>query len=287
MASILVVGFSEVDSGKTVLASSLVTMLRRRGYDAVAVKPLAAANIWEYPWLIDEIRSWRLAVTGDALRLSRASEGAVELEVLNPLSALYAPLDPSRSQWRLKPGREESVVLGRVSRCYGDRVDSLHYVNVDALSRIPVGIASPLIDIAGTLHPPPLRVNDEFVERVVSGGFTSEVESCMQRVLSRHELVVYESNSDVAAPTPSSLESELVLVAGRGVVAVVSGKRWAKAVEILLGSGGLKSILARDVLALTGVEQTLYLPFLAEPIEGYSEQDLEGLLSIIIERLES
>lgn len=285
MTSILVVGFHELDAGKTILTGSLVSILRKQGYDSVAVKPLAGVNLWESPWIIDEIKSRKLIVSGDAVKLSKAMDNAIPPEILNPVTVVYAPADPSQSNWRLVSGREDYVVLGRVSRCGGERVETFHFVNVEALDRVPAGIAASLVDAAGKVRPFPIRVSDEFVERVLTGSFIGEVESCMSKVLAGHDIVVFESNSDVAVPTPSSLGSDLVLVVGRGVIGVVDGERWAKAVEVLVGSGGLRSLRVQDVLNLTGVRRVHYLPFLSEPLEGYREQDLENLISYILSRI--
>ena len=284
MPSILVVGYHEHDAGKTILTGSLVSILRGRGVDAVAVKPMAGVDLWESPWVLNEIKTRGLVVSGDALKLAEASGGGVDPEVLNPVSLIYAPVDPSKVQWRPRIGEGNVEVLGRVSLCREDRVDTMHFINVEALNLIPNGLASSVLEAGGRLKPYPFRASRELVEKVVTGGFTAEIESCMSKVYSSHELVVVESNSDVAVPTPSSLGAEWVLVSGRGVVAVVEGERWAKAVEVLAGTGGVRALTARDVLSLTGVKEVFQLPFLVEPIEGYSESDLDPLLSYILGR---
>lgn len=284
MASILVVGYNEFGAGKTTFTASLVGLLRKRGYDAVAVKPVAGINIWESPWILDEIKRRRLVVSGDAIKLASSSGDSIAPEILNPLTVVYAPVDPSLKDWRLVSGREDEIVLGRISRC-GERVDTLHFVNVEAINVVPAGITASLVEAAGRLMPYPLRVDSGFVDRVIGYEFIGEVETCMSKILAGHELVVFESNSDIAAPSPSSLGSDIVLVVGRGVVGVVDGERWAKAVEVLLGSGGLRSVLVRDVLSLTGTKRVYYLPFLSEPLEGYSEQDLDNILDYILEKI--
>lgn len=285
MPSILVVGFHEHESGKTIFTGSLVSILRRQGFNAIGVKPVAGVNIWESPWVIDEMRKKRLVVSGDAIRLYRASGDSQEQEVINPLTVIYAPLDPNRSRWKLLSSGEDVAVLGRISSCKGNRVNTLHFINVEGLDLVPPGVASTIVDTANRLNPHPLRVTGEFVERVLTGEYIPEVESCMSKLLSQYELIIYESNSDVAVPTPSSLGSELVLVVGKSVVGVVEGERWSKAVEVLVGSGGLRNMTVRDVIGLTGVSSVFYLPFLPDPIEGYSERDLENILKLIMKRL--
>lgn len=281
MPSLLITGYTSYDSGKTILAGSLVSILRSMGLDAVGVKPLAGVDAWEYPWILREIRDRRLVVSGDALRLYTASEGVEALETISPVTVIMTPRDPSKQMWRLPDPEKREPVLGRISVCRANRVDTVHFINTDALNRSSNGIAAAVLEAAGRLQPLPLRAGDDFAERVLSGGFTGEAESCIARVLARHEYVVFESNSDVAVPTPSALGADWVLVVAPGSIGVVKGERWAKAVELLAGSGGLKAITVREVLALTGVLETFQLPFLYDPMEGYRERDLDALISYI------
>ena len=283
MPSLLIVGYTSYVSGKTILAGSLVSVLRSRGLDAVGVKPLAGVDAWEYPWILRVIRDRRVVVSGDALRLYTASEGVEGLETISPVTVIMAPRDPSKQMWRLPDPEKREPVLGRISVCRANRVDTVHFINTDALNRASNGIVAAILEAAGRLQPLPLRAGDDFAERVLSGAFTREAESCIAKVLASHDYVLFESNSDIAVPTPSALGAEWVLVVAPGSVGLVKGERWAKAVELLAGPGGLRAITVREVLSLTGVLETFQLPFLSDPMEGYKEQDLDALISYITE----
>ncbi len=278
MTLVLVVGYGE-SSGKTVLAASLARILYQEGVDVAGVKPLAGVDLWENPWVLLEAVDRRVIASGDALRLLEASRSGESVETVSPVTVYTAPVDPSRAGWR-RPHVGGLVVAGRVSACRESRVDTLHFVNAEALDRVPPGIASEVVAVAGRLRPLPLRVGDEFAERVLYGGFTAEVESCMAGVVSRHELVVMESNSDVALPTPSALGAEWVLVVSPGVVGVAEGSRWARAVELLAGSS-LLGVRVEDVVRVAGVREVFHLPLLADPSQGYGPGDISHLLDYL------
>ncbi len=282
MPGILIVGYDEYQSGKTILAGSIVSILRSRGIDAVGVKPLAGVDAWEYPWILNEIRERRIVIGGDALKLFEASNGVESLEAISPQTLIMAPRDPSKTLWRLSSPDAREAVLGRVSVCREGRVDTLHFINIDGLNKIPNGVASAILEVAGRLQPLPLRADRTLIDKVVSGGFIVEVETCMARIASRHEFIVYESNSDIAMPTPSAQGVDWVIAVSHGVAGVVEGDRWAKAVEVLAGAGGVRGLTTREVVALTGIRESFQLPFLHDPIEGYKERDLDPLLDYIL-----
>ena len=274
---ILIVGLGE-DTGKTILAASLTGALRGIGYEALAFKPHAAGRVWGGPSLEYSMERGYI-VTGDAVLLDRASGGVLGPEATAPVSILTSPWDPERSGWR--PLHQDLVLAGRISACREDRVETLHFYNIEDLERAPPGVRDALIDLAGRLHPKPVRAGRELAERLLEGQFIPEAESCLARALARGDVVVVESNSDVAVPTPSSLNASLVLVSAWTRVAVVPGERWRRAVEVLAGTLGPHRVSAVEVLRLSGASQVVGLPLLQDPLEGYRQRDLEPLLALI------
>ncbi len=274
---ILVAGFSE-DSGKTILAASLVSTLRSEGLDAVGVKPLAGVDLWRNPGVLRESRLRKLVLSGDGLLLDRAGDGSLGAEAVSPVVVHFAPRDARRGRIVQEP------VLGRVSACREGRVDTLHWLNVEALDRVPVGLQAQILDTAGSLEPKPLRAGDEFAQRVLEGAFLAQADSCLHRAVEGHDVVVVESNSDQAAPTPLSLRASLVLVAAYGVAFIVDGDRWAKAVALLAGTRGHIAVSAEEALRVAGHVREVALPFLADPIEGYSRSDLDPILDLVLHR---
>jgi len=275
---ILVVGLGE-GSGKTVLASSLAAALRREGVDAVLGKPISGVDLWRAPWILKEWERRRLVVGPDLLVHEQAMGGAEPVEVAGPLVLAWAPRDPSRSGWR-GPGGSEPVA-GRVTTCRGGRAESLHFVDVRGLERVPRGVAERVVEAAGRLVPLPVRADRSLSERVATGGFILEADACMRLAASRRELLVLESQADVAVPSPLGLEASLVVVAGYGVAGLVDGDRWRRAVEVAAGSG-LLAVAARDILRLTGVEESIHLPFTGHPLEGVPRGALDPLLARVL-----
>lgn len=274
---ILVVGLGE-DTGKTILAASITGALRSTGYEALAFKPHAAGRVWGGPSLEYSLERGYI-VTGDGVLLDRASGGVLGPEATAPVSVLTSPWDAERSGWRRPP--QDLVLAGRVSACREDRVETIHFYNIEDLERAPPGVRDALVDLAGRLHPRPLRAGRELAERLLEGQFIPEAESCLARALDKADIVVVESNSDVAVPTPSSLNASLVLVSAWTRVAVVPGERWRRAVEVLAGTLGPHRVGVEEVLRLSGASQVYGLPLLHDPLEGYRERDLEPLLGLI------
>jgi len=280
---ILIVGLGE-DSGKTVLASSLTAALRRNGVDAAVVKPISGVSLWRSPWILDEWASRRLILGPDLLVHEQAMAGAEALEVAGPLVLAWAPRDPSRQGWRAGAlGVPDEPVAGRITTCREGRAETLHFVDVRGLERVPRGVASRVVEAAGRLVPLPVRADRSLSERLAGGGFIGEADLCARLVAARRELVLVESQSDMAVPAPIGLEAGLVLVAGYGVVGLVDGGRWRRAVEAIAGTG-LLTATTRDVLRLAGVEDTVELPFTSHPLEGVPREALAPILDRV-ERL--
>lgn len=281
---VLVVGVSE-DSGKTLLAASLVSALRGEGVRAAPFKPYGATELWRHPGILGEIARRRLVVTRDALIHARVS--GLPLELVNPAALIVGVEDASRRGWRplhAGPPLPRLGVLARLSVCREERVDTLHLVNIEALERLPRGLQGPVVDAAAALSPHPLRAGDEMIDRLVRGGFHAEVESCLGRLSREAEVIVIESNSDVPLPSPSAYAADLVLVAAPGVAGVVEGGRYRKSLEALgVVRGGIASV--SEVVGLAGVARSVELPLLEEG-ELYRPADLGPILDEVLSLLD-
>ncbi len=286
---VLVMGAAGEDSGKTVLTASLVALLRREGLKTAPFKPYAATDAWLHPSIISEIQARKLVVTSDSLKLN---DIAPELhpEIINPIALVLGRTDLSRNMWnpspsQADPGLAGRSIIGRVSLCREGRVDTLHFINIVGLDRLPRGVRDAFIDAAASLKPYPLKVDDGFVGRVLTGEMNSSADSCLSRLLGEYDIVVVESNSDVPAPTPLSAQADIVLVAAPGVVGVINRERYRRGMSALnytVGPmGGLNKVA--DLVRLTGVEVTVDLPFLDDPSLLYGRRDLEPILEKILD----
>ncbi|MCE4625122.1 MAG: hypothetical protein F7C35_04580 [Desulfurococcales archaeon] len=285
---VLVVGVAGENSGKTVMGASLVGILRREGLKTAPFKPYAATRVWLHPDILGEVRRRRLVVTHDALLYHKVAPD-VSIEALNPASLLMGEPDYSRRGWRPHPlSLERSPisqgVLGRVSLCREDRIDTFHFINIQALGRIPQSMQEAFIDAAAALKPYPLRVGDEVVENLAGGGFTSSVESCFQRIEREFDVIVIESNHDVPAPTPSAAEPDIVVAVAPGVAGIIDGERYRKSLQALsetLGAPFQARATVGEVVRLTGVMETIPLPLLEEG-ELYGLDDIASIVEKIV-----
>ncbi len=283
---ILVVGFQPLDSGKTRLARGIIKALKSEGYDTTGFKPVAATDIWLNPAALHETKQRRVLVTGDGMSLAEAT-GDVSPEAVNPLAVLLAPYDPSQTGWRITDpwppgGPEARSVLLRLTACRDGRAHTVHAVNMQAVHRAPERVQAEILDAASQLVPPPRRVDRRTLEGVYRGAYSDWADSCLWHMRERFDAVVVESNSDVAAPTPGSMQADLVVAVYPGVAAIVDGDRYRKAVEVLAASGRIQAITAGEAIALAGVTGRIPLPLLG-PGEDYKPWDLEAIVEALKE----
>lgn len=284
---VLVVGLLGEGSGKTILASSLVSVLRKEGINAVGFKPVGGTEVWLHPEVLEESTSRGTLVTSDALLIERASGKPYPIEVYNPIGFHIMPLDPASFNWSLKSFMRLSaslahrVSLGRISTCVDGRAESVHFINTSTLSRSPARLSTMMLDVASSLSPRPVKVDARFVERVLEGDHVEAADRCLKVLEDRHEVVIIESNSDIAAPTHASLAADIVFAVAPGIVAVVNGRRYSKAVNVSSVSGRPWSVTVEDAIELTGVQDYVELPLLQDPQEGYSYNDLYPLVEKI------
>lgn len=287
---VLVVGFDVVDSGKTTLAASLARALASSGFDVGVSKPVGGVDLWHSPWVLGETERLGLVVSGDALSLARMSEVRDALEEVNPLAFYLAPLDPSRHSWRRAsldavagdPARR--TVYARVTACRGGSRETAHAVNLEALERLPGAWAERLEGLAGRLRPPLMRGGDELMTSLMGTSSLAAADSCLSTVLERHEVVVVESQSDAAAPTPLSAAADLVVAVAPGKAALVDGDRYAKALNVAGAMGAPHLYRAPEAVHLARPSLSLDLPPLEDPRTGYPPDSLEAIVEAVRER---
>jgi predicted P-loop ATPase/GTPase len=283
MVRVLVVGYLEVDSGKTTLAASLVTALRREGFNSVGFKPVGATELWFKPWILEESKRRRLLVTFDGLILEKASRGSLPAHIINPIGGLLAPVDPSKLDWRegfidvLLAQPHRRLVTLRVTSCTQTGAISFHAVNQSILSKVADSIAEPLRDLYLALNPPPSPVSLGDLEAFMDSDAAIVADTCLEK-LEEREVTVVESNSDVAAPTYKSLQSNLVIVVAPSIAAIVDGGRYAKAVNLKSISGKPWSVRVKEVVQLTKAKTLVELPPKNEPMEGYTHDELKAVI---------
>jgi len=284
MVVILVVGVLETDSGKTVMASSIVRALRREGFNVAPSKPVGAVDLWRSPWVLREVEERGIVVSGDAVVLHNASGGRFSLEAVNPLAMLLLPVDPSRFNWSLQsfsaiasdPIRR--AALARLTACSDNGVlGSIHLVNDQALERAPGHLASQLREVLHTLNPKARKASDSAIQSLL--GAVNAIDACVKYVKSNSEALVIESHGDIAVPVPLALQADLVVVVSPGRAGLVSGSRYRKAVEVLASLETYTTLTVRDIIKLTGIMKDIDLPVIEYPLQaGYSEETLRPII---------
>lgn len=274
---VLVVGLGS-ESGKTVVASSLVTALRSEGFRAEPFKPAGATDLWVKPWILGESSRRGILVTWDGLVLSRA--GSIGVDLVNPIAAHVGPLEPRLSGQAALAARTAIV---RVTRCRGGRRLHYHYVNPYYLSRAPRMIASRVEETARSLRPEPSAATPQVIESML--GDPSAADECLAEVESASDVVVVESNSDVAVPTPSAMRAPIVVVAYQGGAAIVRGDRFFAAVKLRSSVSPPWSVTAREALELAGAHKAVDLPLLDDPLEGIPGEYLRPVIDEVKEAL--
>ena len=285
MTLMLVVGVGE-DSGKTTLAASIASRLRERGFRVSVSKPVGASEVWLRPWVLRESERIGYIVTGDSLILSR-SIGLPEerVEEVNPVAALLTPIDYVRLPPRSSEAEAASIIpffrtaLLRVSECMGSSVRRLHLAGKEALDRAPRLVAEALREVAGSVKPKPLTVNADFIPRVVVEAGVKAADTCISRMESESDVIVVESNSDIAAPTPLSFaRASIVVVAAPGSASIYSGERWRMAVSIQASIGSPWRTSVRDILGLARPEKVVEIPLISDPLEGIPAEYVDEII---------
>lgn len=269
MARILVAGYYEAESGKTVLASSLTRALRMEGFDAIAFKPVGGSELFHYPWLIEESKERGIVVTYDSLKLWEASSMLEPIDVVNPIGLLLAPIDPLKiglnqtlyQSLTMRPSQRATI--GRATYCGGEEEKtSTHFLNMEALYRAPRSISTSLLDMASTLKPSTIKVKEDFILGLLEESGSEIADSCMDKLSFEHEVLVVESNSDISAPTRKSLIVDLVIVAASTTSIIVNPERYRAAIELKSIRGKPWSVKVPEVLELAGFLRAQNLPLL-------------------------
>ncbi len=271
MPLVLIAGFGE-DSGKTTLAVSLVAALRRSGFNAAAFKPLGATRIWLHPSVLRVSSERGYLVTWDGYVLSKAVDG--DPEMVNPVAGFTVPLDPFKGS-----GYSEVLSALRVSSCTGSR---LHLYEPRTLEAAPPSLASSLLQVLEGVDPKPLPVSRGGLMRVIEEAGLEAADDCLKTLLSRSDVVVVESNSDVAAPTPLTARPDLVVAVAPGRAAIYRGDRWTLALS-LVAPHRPHAAVVEEIVKLLKPLKILDLPLVEDPLEGIPENYIEA----VIEEVES
>ena len=281
---VLVIGLLEENSGKTTIASSLTSYLNGEGFDSTAFKPIGATEIWTNPFVLKESKKRKMVVTSDSLLLHRASSEKEPISIINPFGGLLIPIILEKfatlnSFKAYQSSVSSRLALSRLTLCR-ENVKNLHLVNENSLRKTTKNMEYEIYEII-TYVENPVKVDENYLVELLSGGATSEMDACLNYLEKRHEIVVIESNSDVASPTRRCLESDAVILTSPGLAMVIDGNRFKKAVEILTSNGKPWVIKSEEIVPLTKRVFSIELPLLHDQMEGYPKESLDQIIEYI------
>ncbi|WP_292320801.1 hypothetical protein [Caldisphaera sp.] len=284
---ILVSGLLEENSGKTVLASSLINSLTNQGYDAIGFKPLGATELWQHPEALSESKKYKMVVTNDSLILHKFSREKEPISIINPFGGLLVPILPEKLR-KLSSFNNAlympnmRLAISRLTICPISSVHNLHLINMNAMDRISKSMEYELLDLISVLGNI-AKVDDDYILNIISGGASGEIDKCLSYLEGRHEIVVIESNSNVASPTSLSSIVDLAIVVTPGEAMIIDGNRYRKAIELLTSNGKPWMIKTQEIIQLTNYMFSIDLPLLEDQLPVYNNDVLNYLLEYIKE----
>ncbi|MDP8003318.1 MAG: hypothetical protein ACP5I6_00385 [Caldisphaera sp.] len=283
---ILIIGLLEENSGKTTFASSLISALISEGFDSVGFKPLGNTELWEHPEVLEESRRQKMVITKDSIILYKSSKEKEPINLLNPFGGLLLPVLPEKfnslnsfNATLYSPNMRMGI--SRLTSC-NNKMKNIHFINEGAINKSTKNIGYEILDLVSILDNL-VKVDDNYLFNLISGGAINEIDKCLNYLENRHEAIVIESNSNVASPTINSINSDLVIAVTPGSAIVIDGKRFRKAIELILTNGKPWTVKTQEVIPLTNYIYSIELPLLQDQIEGYSKDSLSYIVNAIKE----
>ncbi len=270
---VLIVGLLPFDSGKTSLALSLITEALSRGMDLGVTKPITAFSGWYHCSSIMRSMEFGKLIGEDIYRLHVKAESGDPIELESPVVFMHMPPDPERVDWQstfyTALNLNEQIIALRIT----NPSDTNHYYVSDNLGRLTKAMRNLASKLIESLKPSPKEIEDIDSILLNVGELADE---CVELISSMHEFTIIESYNNASAPTRSSLKADIVLLVAPSKVAIYSGERYRKAVEVLLKPPW--SISSEEVASLLKPIKTVEI----KPAVDKSGAWAEGLLDEIM-----
>ena len=255
--AILIVGLLKYDSGKTSVALSLVQEAIEKGMNVGVLKPISGFDAWsQYKYVLKSMEYGKL-IGEDLYLLHATARSNAPIEVEGPLVMLLAPPDPASFSWRMSlyttatTSTIDQAIIARITECSEGAISTRHYVIEENLERTPNVLKNKLIELIRKLEPKPRIIGREDVEEnLFSYNSIEGIDSCVKRIMSSYDMVVIESYNDAAAPTPSSIEVDVVVAVAPGKIALYPGDKYRRALNLV---GEIRNPLATTTSDILGL----------------------------------
>jgi predicted P-loop ATPase/GTPase len=243
---VLVTGLLPFDSGKTTVAEFLISEAANT-FDVGVSKPVTTLSGWYQYQSVERSIKLGILIGEDIYRLHTAARSSDPIEIEGPIVSLLLPPDPQRVNWNTSfyssMAFHHQISVVRIST----KSETKHYFIPSNVRRASHPLRRRIERLLKILRPSPIEAEEAEYLLLTS---KSAADECIEELNLRHELVVIESHSNVAAPTAASLNSELVLVVAPGKLALFHGDEYRRAVGVLTELKEPWRITTEDVLQI-------------------------------------
>jgi len=251
--TVLVNGLLTYDSGKTFVSTALAKSLIERGFKVSVFKPLAGHSAWyQFNTVLHSLK-YGVLVGEDVLKYKELLGLSSDLELMNPVDLLMAPLDPTcfkkaRDYLDALCNQLEQLIMARVSDCRNRA--TRYYVIEDNASRVVPGLRPWVERLIKRFKPEPVTAKCFFVDVLTSCDITESLDYAFDVLKSRADVLVVESFNDAAVPLMDFLNDiDVVLTVTPGYLFKLNSEDFKKVVKSFytkLGERGLALSLIFD-----------------------------------------
>ncbi len=220
-STILINGLLPYDSGKTYFALALAKALMNRGVKVLIYKPVAGHSAWyQFKTVINSLK-YGILVGEDVVKYKEILGLQVNLELLNPIDFLLAPLNPKllkevKEYLSLIGDQLSQMILIRISNCQNGLTQ--HFIIEHSERRIVPGLKPWIEKLIKKLKPEPISLK-EVLSIMYSPDTSKLLDQALQLIRDKSEVVIVESFNDAAIPYYNLLNKvDLVFTVAPGYV---------------------------------------------------------------------
>jgi predicted P-loop ATPase/GTPase len=283
--TVLVNGLLTYDSGKTYVATALVKALIERGFKVSAFKPLAGHSAWyQFNTVLYSLRCGTL-IGEDVLKYKELLSLGPEVELVNPVDLLLAPLDPNcfenvEDYLHALTNQLEQLIMARVSDCRNGA--ARYYVIEDNASRVVLGLRPWVEKLVERFKPEPITARRFFADVLASHSMVELLDCAFDVLRSRADVLVVESFNDAAVPYMDLLSDvDVVLTVTPGCLFKLDPEDFKRIVKSSYSKLGERGLALGSIFDEIDVKSRLFLPVVSSVNEltTFISRYLEPLLS--------
>jgi len=284
-AIVLVNGLIPHDAGKTWFTISLAKSLMNRGFNVSIYKPVAGHSAWyQFQTVLNSLK-YGILIGEDVIKYKEILGLNLDFELINPLDMLLAPPDPkiynnAAEYIEALEDQFKQIVLFRISN-YKDKINN-HYVVIDNVDNVVFGLKKWINELARKLKAKSIDLS-ELIKLMYSRKTLEVLDSNLNLMLNKHDVIIVESFNDAAIPYYNLLEKiDVVFTVAPGYVYVVetlSFKSMVKKYYLKYGDLGLKM---SNIMSKVKVISSKYLVPVRSPLEQPIDLDLINVITSLL-----